>query len=506
MIVYSAKQTTGIFFIKFSAFQVEGTAINIDFGRVTTIPPIYERSTASNISFEERGERKVSEKCSPLSKESPVSRGVKLRPADSDAVLDTTPLLSPTMEKQFLMNTWPAPLFNNSKIQTTTGMEEDNSAFSIWEENYQDLSGWCMDPFQGRCAFPIGEFETSKCSDTPIEDNSVSIKKAVVNARDFHVIEEGSLDKSSPTIMDLPFVEVNINNQEDTQPVIKPEIIETKGIALADVLLDPTKSSIAMRTDDWIQLVTVNGTNDSLTNIQLESANDQNNSIISNEYLSPIIFELPKSEKNNWDTITTFETTETDSFDLLSYLCDDNIQSPDGSVSRDSGPTVKSTSSVASPVDDSSTTRESHNSRRNDVVSRNYVEEANTSSSSIAAISAALESVSKMSRRSSKVHNKRVHTRTRKDSESEGGGKKRCIDSDSEDRMSDCSYRESREKNNEASRKSRMNKKAKETEMMSRANELERDNRILKMKVEELEKLVTSMRTTILRSALKKSF
>lgn len=84
--------------------------------------------------------------------------------------------------------------------------------------------------------------------------------------------------------------------------------------------------------------------------------------------------------------------------------------------------------------------------------------------------------------------------------------KKRCYDSESEERISDDgSYRESREKNNEASRKSRQNKKAKENEMMLRASELEKDNRILKMKVDELDKLVTSMRTAILRSAMKKT-
>lgn len=83
-------------------------------------------------------------------------------------------------------------------------------------------------------------------------------------------------------------------------------------------------------------------------------------------------------------------------------------------------------------------------------------------------------------------------------------GKKRVIDSDSDDRLSDCSYRESREKNNEASRKSRMNKKAKESEMMTQAGQLEKDNRLLKMKVEQMERIVTSLRAAILRSALKK--
>lgn len=85
-------------------------------------------------------------------------------------------------------------------------------------------------------------------------------------------------------------------------------------------------------------------------------------------------------------------------------------------------------------------------------------------------------------------------------------GRKRYYESDddSEDDVALAQYRECREKNNEASRRSRMNKKAKESEMSRKATELERDNKILKMKVEELEKLVTSMRNALLRSALKR--
>jgi len=86
-------------------------------------------------------------------------------------------------------------------------------------------------------------------------------------------------------------------------------------------------------------------------------------------------------------------------------------------------------------------------------------------------------------------------------------GRKRYYESDSDDDdIALAQYRECREKNNEASRRSRMNKKAKESEMAKKATELERDNKILKMKVEELEKLVTSMRNALLRSALKKEF
>ena len=83
-------------------------------------------------------------------------------------------------------------------------------------------------------------------------------------------------------------------------------------------------------------------------------------------------------------------------------------------------------------------------------------------------------------------------------------GRKRCLDSDSDDLDEEGNYKEARQKNNEASRKSRMNKKAKEMEMMNMATQLEKDNRILRMRVEELEKLVTTMRNALLQTALKR--
>lgn len=85
------------------------------------------------------------------------------------------------------------------------------------------------------------------------------------------------------------------------------------------------------------------------------------------------------------------------------------------------------------------------------------------------------------------------------------GARKRAIDTDSDDLSSNYSYKESREKNNEASRKSRMNKKAKEKEIMLKADDLERNNRLLKIKVEQLDKMVTNMRATILKCVLNRN-
>jgi hypothetical protein len=55
-------------------------------------------------------------------------------------------------------------------------------------------------------------------------------------------------------------------------------------------------------------------------------------------------------------------------------------------------------------------------------------------------------------------------------------------------------YREMRDRNNEASRKCRQNRKARESEMMETAAKLERENQSLKIKADELERLVKKLR------------
>lgn len=82
-------------------------------------------------------------------------------------------------------------------------------------------------------------------------------------------------------------------------------------------------------------------------------------------------------------------------------------------------------------------------------------------------------------------------------------GRKRSQEDD-EDESEDEIYRETREKNNEASRKSRMNKKQKEQEMSYKAAQLEKANKLLKMKVEHMEGVVNMLRHTLLQSALQR--
>lgn len=65
-------------------------------------------------------------------------------------------------------------------------------------------------------------------------------------------------------------------------------------------------------------------------------------------------------------------------------------------------------------------------------------------------------------------------------------------------------YRELRDKNNEASRRSRLNRKMKEQHLEREASDLETRNRKLKVRVSELDKLVNSMRNNLMQMLLKK--
>lgn len=64
-------------------------------------------------------------------------------------------------------------------------------------------------------------------------------------------------------------------------------------------------------------------------------------------------------------------------------------------------------------------------------------------------------------------------------------------------------YRELRDRNNEASRKSRQNRKARECEMKETAAKLERENQSLKIKADEMERLVKKLREALLEAVMK---
>ncbi|XP_015117218.1 uncharacterized protein LOC107041263 [Diachasma alloeum] len=346
-------------------------------------------------------------------------------------------------------------------VKTSSSNEEENTVFSIWEENYQDLSNFCMGAFQGQCAFLIGESEATAYLGGKIDDKSVSTTLGTVEVGQGVTYGSKTLEENKD-IMEGGRDIINTQMIHKYKP--KEEKID-ESADIPDVWLDSPKSSIALRTDEWIKL----------------------------EDSDRVDEPLPRE---NWDGINTFDNTGLNSFDLLSYLCDDEIQSQDGSVSTDSASV--STQNLLQ-----------HPTFSNVKPIKIEGKPETITSLSLSGSSAHLDSSRPSSSRTTRARSTPKRFKTEPTIEptyarTTNRGKKRSLESDSDDRMSDCSYRENREKNNEASRKSRMNKKAKESEMMARAGQLEKDNRLLKMKVEALEKMVTSLRAAILQSALKK--
>ncbi|XP_075230889.1 uncharacterized protein LOC142329880 isoform X2 [Lycorma delicatula] len=65
-------------------------------------------------------------------------------------------------------------------------------------------------------------------------------------------------------------------------------------------------------------------------------------------------------------------------------------------------------------------------------------------------------------------------------------------------------YRELRDRNNEASRRSRLNRKSREMEMKQQAVKLEQENKRLKAKADEMERLVKRLREGLMQLVLKK--
>ncbi|KMQ97098.1 putative serine-rich isoform x2 [Lasius niger] len=74
------------------------------------------------------------------------------------------------MESEFLREPW---VFPRTKANSST-REEVTAAFSAWEEDFQDLSSWCMDTFQGQCDFHVGTLLLDCVPGTKYEDNGVS--------------------------------------------------------------------------------------------------------------------------------------------------------------------------------------------------------------------------------------------------------------------------------------------------------------------------------------------
>ncbi|XP_046821364.1 uncharacterized protein LOC124425252 isoform X1 [Vespa crabro] len=396
------------------------------------------------------------------------------------------------MESNLFKEAWIFP-----RVKTKTPAEEDSvTTFPDWEENFQDLSDWCMDPFQTPCDFPIGELVPFKLSvkiqfslGTKYEGKGVlNLGKGISENATRGVNEEkGKLRMNSFGDMEL--------SGSKHQPLLpssnstfdcKKELNEAEYNGSNTLLKLPKASTSAANSKMSISDVNIPfNSHERISNLDLDDA------------CHSTFESTENNQPETWDMLHTVQTGS-DTFDLLSYLCEDEAYSPGGSTSTDTSTIFNSRSPILPTVlqnaEEAVETETKVNKIRRITRSTSTV---TSSSSDTLPISSRRSGRTRTIINNNKVDNKYSNGKREK-------RKRSAEDIASDTRIDTFSYRESREKNNEASRKSRMNKKAKETEMALRAVELEKDNRILKMKVEELEKLVISMRNALLKSALKK--
>ncbi|XP_076249335.1 uncharacterized protein LOC143188779 [Calliopsis andreniformis] len=408
--------------------------------------------------------------------------------------MDTVPLLSPTMESELLKEQWVFP-----QPKTNIIKEEEKAASSTWEENFQDLSGWCIDTFQGQCGFHIGESPTAKLSGTKYEGSSIlsSEKGGLIDLPNVEAEEKWSTRMNSVKLNE------HLNNNcpnslqsmSDVTNKCQKEHHTTLQSNTSNSWVKLTKGTTpATNTTSWSRQ------NNSNVSMPLQFKYQGEDANMDDAYKTSV--ESTENQRDSWDLLYSVANNGSDTFDLLSYLCDDEMHSPEDSVSTDSSvlskPSWSSTKvQTIIPQTQTKVKTEIRPTAQENVRSRAASTRASSSTATPNTSQKPEKPRTSVSNRVEKISHNKVVKRGRQ-------SRRRHTDTDSEDRTNALHYRESREKNNEASRKSRMNKKAKENEMTMKAIELEKDNRILKMKVEELEKLVTSMRSALLKSALKK--
>ncbi|XP_070163680.1 uncharacterized protein [Polyergus mexicanus] len=411
------------------------------------------------------------------------------------------------MESEFLKEPW---IFPHTKINSST-REEATTAFPVWEEDFQDLSSWCMDTFQAQCDFHIGESTTFKLSGTKYEGNGVLTVEEEGTLKDLKNTDDEELNLKMNTVK-------TIEDSSDNGHLLlsPPELVNDYALKY--------NNEEKKATSSWLM------SPESIVSVSSASSKKHNadaDALLQPEYRANGDLACPTSsfdptanQRETFDELCTIETTGSDTFDLLSYLCDDEMRSLEGSISTDSSSMLKlqSHSTMLPPLFSlTSSAKVKEEEEINEPIStRRRMSTRATSTVTSSSTSSSVEAPVAPSRRSERMRtistkaasNKEREIIVRAKTRDKNERKRYYEESDSED-DSDITllqYRECREKNNEASRRSRMNKKAKESEITIRAVKLERDNKVLKMKVEELEKLVTSMRNALLRSALKGVF
>lgn len=405
------------------------------------------------------------------------------------------------MESELLTKPWPTPEKNFHEKPPS------GSIAPFWEENFQDLSDWCVDPqsinrfhiptpTQGQRDYHIDEQITAKNSG--VKDNYVNLSHIKSGLKDITGIggnwtvdnntqsTEMSFEGSLPigqdqfnTVTDMSDVWSDLlpttSNIDEQQTIDSMKLILNRNENVPDPSLDLISETIdtwfpIITTDNDIScddLVTINQDDIVLDSYQSASANSTDDNFEKKQLLKDILLtaDVPNS------------------FDLLSYVCDES-----GNLLDKKNIEEKPELTTSDSVDSSQVTK----TKKSRVRREKKISQARAKAEPY------------VPPLKINIKDKKLSSKKRKTSQPIDDESGNYTDSDSDTQTSDHNYRELREKNNRASRKSRINKKVKESEMLKKASDLEKNNIVLKMKVEELEKLVTSMRTALLQSALKK--
>jgi len=247
------------------------------------------------------------------------------------------------MESELLKEPW---IFPHTKANLTK--EEDPVALSAWEEDFQDLSSWCMDTFQGQCDFHIGESATFKLSgihlyinnfirrllgmefhylihqdrynqrrtlvwirfvpDTKYEGNGVSIVKEK---------ELKNLTKTTDEKLDLKMDTVKTTKElNDNRHLLLPpsELVNKYGLGYNNEENNTSSSWLMSPKSIASKSTSPSKQYDADVSASLQSKSHDLN------YACPTSLNTVANQRETWDELRTIETTGSDTFDLLSYL------------------------------------------------------------------------------------------------------------------------------------------------------------------------------------------
>ncbi|XP_011498537.1 PREDICTED: uncharacterized protein LOC105362747 [Ceratosolen solmsi marchali] len=250
---------------------------------VSKIPPVFNQQTASNISIENGVEVKGLKSCNLKLRQSSAFRGVRLRQQQkADALTPEKIEIISQKDPAIELNTFlrePPSYTSKSRVQGQAAKEVAAVYPSTWEENFQDLSGWCMASVQGRYNFAAGESAmTSMITELKSENSDVLTTTDMTSAASVQAIK-GKINNDGETFVCAPEL-ISATND------VLPQFNSTNAVAEQQQQINFHDNNIRNiindvgepknRSDGWIGLSskvesTMDANNDNITWTQLSN-------------------------------------------------------------------------------------------------------------------------------------------------------------------------------------------------------------------------------------------